>query len=319
MKILIVEDSRADLAILGEYVRRFGSQAISVQTGHEAIDAFGTQRPDLVLLDVVLPDIDGYAVARRLRELENPGEWTPIIFLSAMGRDEDIEKGIAAGGDDYLSKPVSAIVLSAKIRAMQRLIQMQTSLLVLSRRLDTANRELQRLSSTDGLTGIANRRFFDESLQREWRRARRNSGSVALLICDVDHFKAYNDQYGHVAGDDCLRRIAVLIQKHMERASDLAARYGGEEFAVILPETTISGAALVAERIRHAVAEQLIPHAGSSHGRVTLSIGIAAAVPGLDNPPDDVVLDADRALYQAKSSGRDAVCRADSLPSQPVT
>lgn len=318
MKILIVEDSRADLAILHEYVRRFGAQAVLVQNGHEAIACFAEQKPDLVLLDVVLPDIDGYTVARRLRELEPPGEWTPIIFLSAMGRDEDIEKGIAAGGDDYLSKPVSGIVLNAKIRAMQRLIQMQTSLLVLTRRLDSANRELQRLSSTDGLTGIANRRFFDDTLQREWRRARRNSGSVALLICDVDHFKGYNDHYGHVAGDDCLRRIAATIQKHMERASDLAARYGGEEFAVILPETSIGSAALVAERIRHAIAEQLIPHAGSSYGRITLSIGVAAAVPGLDNPPDDLVLDADRALYQAKSSGRDAVCRADTLPSKPA-
>ena len=142
---------------------------------------------------------------------------------------------------------------------------------------------------------------------------------MALLLCDVDHFKAYNDHYGHVAGDDCLRRIAALIHKHMERASGLAARYGGDEFAVILPETTISCAALVAKRTRHAVAEQLIPHAGSSHGQVTLSIGVAAAVPGLDNPPDDLVLGADRTLYRAKSSGRDAVCRANSLPSVPAT
>lgn len=316
MKILLVEDSRADLAILCEYVRRFGAEAIAAQSGHDALARFAESKPDMVLLDVVLPDLDGYAVARRIRELEQPGEWTPIIFLSAMGRDQDIEKGIAAGGDDYLAKPVSGIVLSAKIRAMQRLIQMQTSLLVLTRKLDSANRELLRLSSTDGLTGVANRRFFDDALQREWRRARRNSNSIALLICDVDHFKLYNDTYGHVAGDDCLRRIALVMQKHMERASDLAARYGGEEFAVILPETSISGAERVAERIRHAVAEQLIPHSASSHGRVTLSIGIAAAVPGVDNPPDDLVLDADRALYQAKTKGRDAVCRADTLPSQ---
>lgn len=314
MKILIVEDSRPILLVLTQYIQRLGATVIQAETGEEAIEKFGLERPDIVLLDVILPDISGFIVAQRIRGIENPGDWTPIIFLSSLGKDEDIEKGISSGGDDYLQKPVSEIVLGAKIRAMQRIIQMRTSLVVLARKLDTANQELKRLSASDGLTGIANRRLFDESLSREWRRARRASSGIALMMCDVDFFKRFNDSYGHQVGDDCLRQVASSIANHMERPTDLTARYGGEEFAVILPDTTIGGALFVAEKIRHAIHSLNIPHSGSPHGRVTLSIGIASTIPGVENPPDDLITAADRALYQAKADGRDLVCRADSLP-----
>lgn len=314
MKILIVEDSRANLLVLTQYVERYGATAIPAENGEKAVAAFSRERPDLVLLDVILPDIDGFEVARRIRGLENPGDWTPIIFLSALGKDEDIEKGISAGGDDYLHKPVSEIVLDAKIRAMQRIIQMRTSLVVLARKLDAANQELKRLSASDGLTGIANRRFFDEYIAREWRRGRRNANGIALMMCDVDHFKLFNDTYGHQAGDDCLRRVAGAIAGNLERAADIAARYGGEEFVVVLPETPLGGALMVAEKIRHAIHALNIPHAASSFGRVTLSIGIASAIPDLDNPCDELILAADRALYHAKHQGRDRVCRADKIP-----
>jgi PleD family two-component response regulator len=164
MKILIIEDSRTHLQLISEYIKRLGAVAIQAVDGESGIALFCSERPDLILLDVVLPDVDGFKVAQRIRGQENPSDWTPIIFLSAMDKDEDIEMGISAGGDDYLSKPVSETVLKAKIRAMQRIIQMRTSLVVLTRKLDTANQELKRLSSSDGLTGIANRRFFDEYL-----------------------------------------------------------------------------------------------------------------------------------------------------------
>lgn len=313
MKILIVEDSRSSLLIVTEYVRRFGATTLQATTGHEAIEVFQAEHPDIVLLDIILPDLDGFSVAQRLRGLEENGGWTPIIFLSSLDKDEDIERGIAAGGDDYLAKPVSEVVLGAKIRAMQRIIQMRTSLVVLAKKLDAANRELKRLSASDGLTGIPNRRLFDEYLSREWRRARRNNSSMALMMCDVDHFKLYNDTYGHQAGDDCLCRIAGCIQKVMERGADIVARYGGEEFAVVLPDTQIGGALFLAEKIRHAIHELHIPHSKTPSGRVSMSIGIAAILPGEDNQPEQLIAAADQALYHAKHEGRDRVCRADSL------
>lgn len=310
MKILVVEDSRANLLVLSEYVARLGAQALPAENGESAVELFTREAPDLVLLDVVLPDLDGFEVAKRIRGLEKPGDWTPIIFLSSLGSDADIEKGIAAGGDDYLHKPVSEIVLGAKIRAMQRIIQMRTSLVVLARKLDSANQELKRLSASDGLTGIANRRFFDEFISHEWRRARRSEKEIAILMCDVDHFKTYNDSYGHQAGDECLRQVASAIDKQLDRGTDIAARYGGEEFAVILPETSSGGALMVAEKIRHAVHRLNIPHAAAPLGRITLSIGVAVGIPGINHPHEQLLEAADRALYRAKHEGRDRVCRA---------
>ena len=311
MKILVVEDSRANRLLLTQHVERFGAIALPAETGEAALAVFAHQRPDMVLLDFVLPDIDGFEVAQRIRAMEKQGDWTPIIFLSSLGDDASIEAGIAAGGDDYLLKPVSEIVLGAKIRAMQRLVLMRTSLLALTQKLDAANKELVRISSSDGLTGVANRRFFDETIALEWRRARRHSNSIAMLMCDVDFFKLFNDTYGHQAGDDCLRKVATAISLNTERPSDLVARYGGEEFVVVLPETTIGGALMVAEKIRQAIRELNIAHESSPGGRVTMSIGIASAAPGFDNPPDDLIHAADKALYRAKREGRDRVCRAD--------
>ncbi|MBS1131163.1 MAG: response regulator receiver modulated diguanylate cyclase [Proteobacteria bacterium] len=311
MKILVVEDSQSSLATLTKYVEHFGATSIPAENGEMAIDLFSRNRPDLVLLNILLPDMDGFVVAQRIRAMEKPGDWAPIIFLSSLDDDANIEKGIAAGGDDYLHKPISEIVLGAKIRAMQRIVLMRASLLAVTRKLDAANQELIRISSTDSLTGVANRRYFDEAMSIEWRRARRHSNSIALLMCDIDYFKLYNDTYGHQAGDECLRKIAAAISRHTERPSDTVARYGGEKFAVILPETSIGGALMVAEKIRQATKELNITHASSPTGQVGLSIGIASAAPGFDNPPDDLILAADKALYRAKKEGRDRVYRAD--------
>ncbi|MBT9521292.1 MAG: diguanylate cyclase [Dechloromonas sp.] len=311
MKILVVEDSRSTYHLPVEQMERLGVTTLSATTGDEALEKFARTRPDLVLLDLSLPDMDGYLLAQRIRATETPGEWTPIIFLSSRDDEASIEKGIAAGGDDYLLKPVSEIVLGAKIRAMQRIVLMRSSLIGLTRKLDAANQELVRISSSDGLTGVANRRYFDETISIEWRRARRHSNSIAMMMCDVDYFKLYNDTYGHQAGDDCLRRIARVIRQNTERPSDIVARYGGEEFAVVLPETTIGGALIVAEKIRQAIRELNIEHASSPGGLVTLSIGLASAAPGFDNPPEDLIQAAAKALLRAKRQGRDCLCRAD--------
>jgi diguanylate cyclase (GGDEF)-like protein len=290
-----------------------GLETVHARDGESGIELFKSERPDLILLDIIMPGLDGFEVARRIRQLERDGEWTPIIFLTARTGDEDLERGIEVGGDDYLIKPVSEIVLKAKVRAMQRIAQMRYSLLVLTRKLDEANRELMRLSSADGLTGIANRRRFDETLLKEWRRCAREARPLALLLIDVDFFKPFNDNYGHQAGDECLKAVARALSQTLHRPSDLAARYGGEEFAVILPGTDEAGALAVAEALRAAVQQMGITHRYSEVAPVvTISVGLACATP---RPGDEtgfigLLKDADAALYRAKSEGRNRVVSA---------
>ena len=307
MKTLVIEDSKSSLKLLCDHITKMGITPLPATTGTIGIELFLSERPDLVLLDILMPDLDGYEVARQIRQLETPGDWTPIIFLSSLNEDKDIERGIAAGGDDYLLKPISEIVLASKIRAMQRIIQMRQSLLVLTRKLDAANQELKRLTSLDGLTGIANRRHFDAVLVREWRRAMRQGDELAIIMCDIDFFKLFNDTYGHQDGDECLRQIAQVLVKSMDRGGDLLARYGGEEFIAVLPGTSLNGASFVAGQMRQAVSKLAIEHSGSPYGIVTASFGVASSLAVQETDPLDVVGAADRALYEAKHAGRNRV------------
>ena len=311
MKALVIEDAATSQAVICQLLERLGIRPIQARDGLSGIAGFERERPDLVLLDIVLPGIDGFEVARRIRSMEKPGEWTPIIFLTGLTKDEDLERGIEAGGDDYLLKPVSEVVLGAKVRAMQRIVQMRHSLLVLTRKLDSANRELTRLSAVDGLTGIANRRQFDEALLREWRRCQRARESLSLLMADVDFFKQYNDGYGHQAGDECLRAVAVAMRETLRRPADIVARYGGEEFAAILPDTSLEGAMLVAEAMRSAVQALCVPHEGSSFGVVTVSLGVASMAPQQVEGLPKLLSAADWALYEAKRHGRNSIQAAE--------
>jgi PleD family two-component response regulator len=230
MKALVIEDTLTSATVICQQLRSMGLDPVHARDGASGLEMFKADRPDLVLLDIIMPGLSGFDVARRIRQLEQNGDWTPIIFLTARASDEDMAHGVEVGGDDYLVKPVSEVVLRAKVRAMQRIAQMRYSLIVLTRKLDDANRELTRLSSVDGLTGIANRRHFDDTLLREWRRAARSKGRLALLAADVDFFKRFNDGYGHQAGDECLKAVAGALASVLKRPSDLVARYGGEEF-----------------------------------------------------------------------------------------
>ncbi len=310
MKVLLIDDAITSATLVCQMLEKMGLRPVHAQDGESGIDLFKREKPDLMLIDIIMPGIDGFEVVRRIRQLEKDGEWTPIIFLSACTRDEDLERGIEVGGDDYLVKPVSEIVLKAKLRAMQRLAQMRHSLLVLTRKLDDANRELTRLSSVDGLTGIANRRSFDDTLQREWRHAIRRSRALSLLIVDVDQFKQFNDGYGHQAGDECLKMVAQILEQQIRRSTDLVARYGGEEFAVILPDTDAEGALCVAEKMREAVIALQIEHRYSSvEPELTVSIGTASACPsrGEEAGYMSILHYADQALYKAKRGGRNRV------------
>lgn len=309
-RILIIDDSATILAVLAAAVRAMKLEPLLAESGEQGLEVFTTQQPSLVLLDVNMPGIDGYETARRIRAAR-PEEWIPIIFLSASEDDQDLERAIECGGDDYLVKPVSVVVLGAKIRALQRLDQMRRKVLEISSELSAANLRLETLSQQDGLTGIANRRAFDFLMDRHFLTAVRRRDALSVVLCDVDHFKAYNDHYGHVAGDECLRQIAAALARSCKRAIDVAARYGGEEFALLLPDTPAAGALHVAQAARKEVAALALPHAQSpTSGLVTFSAGIATFSAEADKASSDLTRRADEALYRAKHLGRDRVVAA---------
>lgn len=279
---------------------------------------YAEAHPDVILLDVEMPGMSGLDVARAIRSEESQRgalDWTPIIFLTALANDEQLARGIDAGGDDYLVKPVSEIVLSAKIAAMRRIRELRNQFLQLTKELEAANRQLHALTVLDGLTGLSNRRHLDEQFELEWRRAYRANDELSFMMIDVDHFKLYNDTYGHQQGDDCLRRVAALLGGSVRRPGDVAARYGGEEFALLLPSTPAHGAGHVALLIQKGIKALQIEHKASSVcGFVTASIGVATVRPReFAGAPKDFAEAADKALYEAKRGGRNKVVSSGNL------
>jgi len=304
LTILVVDDQATARAMLRSELEHARHHVLEARSGAEALSLFLRHQPDLVLLDVEMPDHDGYWVARELRQAE-PGGWTPIIFLSGLGNDLDLHRGIEAGGDDYLVKPVSAIVLAAKLRAMQRLLTMRKRLVTLSEELNEANQKLKHLVELDSLTGLVNRGGLDRGLFSEIVAARRDQLPLTLVMCDVDYFKLYNDSLGHLQGDACLRQVAELLKQVCRRPRDVAARYGGEEFALILPNTPRSGAMTFARAFLRVMAKLALPHPDSpvaSH--VTVSGGITTCVPDNSTTAQGMIMRADEALYAAKAHGR---------------
>jgi diguanylate cyclase (GGDEF)-like protein len=287
--VLIVEDDGSIQALLaavlgGEWEVR------TATTGEAALRQAAERAPDIILLDIGLPDLDGLEVCRRLKA--NPRlEQVPVVFLTGRTSGEDEIDGLQAGGIDYITKPINPAVLKARIRNHLELKQNRD--------------ELVRLARTDGLTGLYNRRTFDDLLQREWRRLARTGEPLAVIMMDVDHFKLYNDTYGHGGGDVCLQRVARAAVGALQRPADVVARYGGEEFVALLPETKLEGAIAVAEAIRAAVAALEIPHTASkTAAHVTVSLGAACTVPQPDKDPASLLELADQQLYAAKSEGR---------------
>lgn len=306
LRALVVDDSRVMRVATRVVMERLGMEVVEAEDGARAIELFKEDRPDMVLIDVRMPGMDGYDVVRELRKVSP--DWVPIIFVSAIEQEHGVEKAIEAGGDDFLTKPVNPVVLEAKIRSLRRLDDMRRELVAVSDRLKEANEQLDRLSHQDGLTGLGNRRLFDLLLMREMGAARRESRPLTLLLADVDHFKAYNDRYGHVAGDEALRRVAEALASCCHRATDVATRYGGEEFALILPDTTEEGARRVACSIMKAVRGLAIEHSGSASAPcVTLSVGMSSMVPDAETSMAMLLAGADEALYGAKGAGRNCV------------
>lgn len=318
MHVLIVDDSASIRAYLAQLAINFGLKPIMAVDGSDALNKYREFRPAVILLDVDMPGISGLDVARAIRadeRLADSTDWTPIIFLTGLATDEQLAKGIEAGGDDYLVKPVSEIVLSAKIEAMRRIQALRKRLIAVTEDLAAANRKLHLLAIVDGMTGIANRRHLDEQLELEWRRAVRQDNEISFMMIDVDHFKQYNDAYGHQQGDDCLKRVAQLLADCARRPGDLAARYGGEEFAIMLPCTPAYGAGHVAIMVQKGIVALQIDHKASSVcDVVTASIGVATVRPKefVGTLAGFTEL-ADHALYEAKRAGRNRVVSSGNL------
>jgi diguanylate cyclase (GGDEF)-like protein len=287
--ILIVEDDSAIQALLTA-VLALNYEVAGVSSGKEALERARAGAFDLILLDVGLPDLDGFAVCRLLKADPRCRD-VPVIFLTSRNSPEDEVKGLEAGGIDYIAKPINPAVLRARVNNHVELKHSR----------DT----LTQMARLDGLTGLPNRRTFDDVLDREWRRLARVGQPLSLVLFDVDHFKLYNDTYGHGGGDVCLKRVADCTIGALQRPADMVARYGGEEFVAILPDTAAAGAAAVAEAIRENVAALGLRHEKSPTApHVTVSLGYATAVPRVERPPAELVEAADRALYAAKAAGR---------------
>ncbi len=314
MKVLLVDDSPVDRVISEAFLLELGHEVILGENGQQALELYRTYKPDIILMDEVMPIMRGHEAARAIREHED--NWIPIIFLSARFTAEDIKAGIDAGGDDYLAKPLDQKILAAKMKAMERIANMRQKLLEVSEELEKANIELQRQADVDGLTGLANRRYLDRFLSHEVARCARSAQPLSVIMCDIDEFKRYNDHYGHLKGDDCIKMIAHALTVRTRRATDLAARFGGEEFVLNLPNTTGSDAIKVAQKIRAKVEALNIMHEKSSVAdHVTLSMGIYNATPTSMTRSEDFLHLADQALYHAKQNGRNKVTNYSDIES----
>ena len=269
-------------------------------------------KPTIILQDLIMPEIDGYTLVNEYRSNEKISN-IPVIVLSSKEDPEDKSLAFERGANDYLVKLPDKIELIARIRAHSRsyITQLQRdeafkALRELQAELEESNEELQKLSCLDGLTGIANRRRFDEFIQNECLRSARENTYLSLILIDIDYFKPYNDNYGHLAGDGCLRQVATALSEVVNRPADLVARYGGEEFGVVLPNTDITGASQLADALCNKIRALKIPHMHSEAAKhITLSMGISCKVACEGISPMDLINLADEALYVAKESGRD--------------
>jgi diguanylate cyclase (GGDEF)-like protein len=308
-KILIVDDTPGNIEVLykilhGEY------EVFFAKNGRDGLRVVKREMPDLILLDIMMPEMDGYQVCSLLKaDLQTAR--IPVIFITAMGGEEDETKGLDCGAIDYITKPISPPIVRARIRNHLELKRSRDLLETLSLELSDKNLALKKLAREDGLTGLANRRHFDELLSAEIKRAFRTRQFLSLILCDVDFFKRYNDHYGHVAGDKCLQIIGATLLSTFMRAGDVTARYGGEEFAVILPDTPPDRAEQLAERLRQKIIAQAIPHADSDALEyVSFSMGVVGAQVTKERNAEWYIGAADRALYRSKENGRNQVTAA---------
>jgi len=298
--ILIVDDDPGAVQVLACMLGDLGEVFVATD-GQEALCLTASQHPDLVLLDADMPGLNGFVVCAALKADPDLAD-IPVVFVTAHQSADCEVSGFDVGAADYITKPVVAELVRARVRTQLKIKRLSD--------------ELRRLATEDPLTGLANRRRFDALIRRELALAQRSGQPLALMMVDIDQFKAYNDHYGHPAGDGCLRAVAGAVARACQRPTDLVARIGGEEFAVLLAQTSLTAAATVAGRILDAVAALDLPHHGiGARARVSVSVGVgvvslagAAAVPDLARTMDTLLASADASLYEAKRSGRNRAC-----------
>ena len=295
-RLLIVDDQPANVQALHQ-VFAHDHQVFMATRGEQALTICADKLPDLVLLDVVMPGMDGYEVCARLKGDEATKD-IPVIFVSANDDERSEAHGLDVGAVDYISKPINPKIVRARVRTH----------LMLKHQADL----LRQWVYVDGLTNVSNRRYFDERLRVEWARAVRHGSPLSVVMIDVDHFKRFNDHYGHQAGDACLRRVAGELKGHLKRPTDLLARYGGEEFVCLLPDTDLSGALHLAQQLVRRVQETGMAHAASGVAPVvTISAGVATKPKSTVGSGAALLREADAHLYTAKTRGRNQACGAE--------
>lgn len=289
----MVDDTPANIHILAQELAADYELFIATN-GEDALRiAHSEEPPDLILLDIVMPGMDGYEVCKRLKDDEQTRH-IPVIFLTALNDEADEQRGLSLGALDYITKPFSVPLLKARVK----------NHVELKKRGDL----LEALSAHDPLTGIPNRRRFDQVMQTEWSRCARGSSPLSLIMIDIDYFKAYNDSLGHAAGDECLKSVARALEALLRRPGDLVARYGGEEFVTILPETDAKGAVSMAARMKETVESLGIEHPSSPLSNlVTISLGVATLTPCRHSTQEHLYDMADKMLYEAKQKGRNRI------------
>lgn len=319
--ILIVDDMTSNILFLVNIFSPQGYHIRQANNGYQALEQIALKTPDLILLDINMPIMDGYEVCKIIKS--NPQtQDIPIIFLSGCDQADDKIKAFNLGGIDYITKPFypeevlirtknQLIIQQQKKQLIKQNISLQKEIEKRKKAevaLRQANQKLEELATMDDLTKVANRRYFNQYLSQQWQQMKREEKPIALIICDVDHFKLYNDTYGHQKGDECLRQVAQILSHNTKRKTDLLARYGGEEFAIILPYSSWQGGLHLGQCICGDVLKAQIPHATSETSEyVTISVGVSCTIPDEDNSPDDLLKNADKALYQSKSKGRNQV------------
>jgi diguanylate cyclase (GGDEF)-like protein len=294
-RILIADDDSVSLYLLSAVFKE-GFEVCCVKSGEEALGSVSSFKPDIILLDVVMKGIYGYEACKRLKANPETAD-IPVVFITSREDQEAEITGFEAGGIDFITKPFNPAIVRMRI----------SNYIALKRARDS----LEQMSVTDQLTGLYNRRYFDRMLAAEVRRSSRSHDSISLLMMDIDRFKVYNDNNGHLAGDECLKLISQAVKRSFRRVGDFVARFGGEEIAALLPSTNLTAACALAENTRKSVEELQIAYAGlPENGFVTISIGVAAAAPGPGANPQELLNEADKALYQAKAKGRNRVVAA---------
>lgn len=297
-QVMIIDDSASQRAVIAEYLKPLKCDVVLAPSGEDALLLIADHVPDLIILDVEMPGLNGFETCKAIRGFLQDN-WVPIIYLTGRTDSTDLVEGLNVGGDAYINKPVQADVLVAISKAMLRVSSVQAELVI-------ANKKLDEVAHFDVLTQIMNRRGYEDMLERLWKDHDRRQAPMSLLLMDIDYFKKYNDGYGHIKGDECLRAVAQVLKHELKRPIDVLARYGGEEFVVLLPDTNLEGAKAVGQRFIEALAKANIPHEFSGVAdHVTISIGAANKTE--ETNINNIVQIADEALYKAKEAGRNRV------------